>query len=340
MKLLVFTQTIDRKDSVLGFFHDWVIKMSENCESVEVICLSKGDFNLPKNVTVYSLGKEKGVSKLGYIKNLYSYLNLIKGSYDKVFVHMNQEYILLAGLYWKIKGVPVYLWRNHPRGSFLTHIAVWLSEKVFCTSTESFTARFKKRVFMPAGISLETFKPFPGAVRKKYSVCMVGRLAPVKHNEIALEAINRLVVQGTQVSLSFVGGFLDRDKIYVDRLHQYVEENKLSQVVNFVGPKQQDELSEVYSSNEICLNLTEAGSFDKTIVEAASCGAVPLVSSESFSKLLPAVCITTNSANDVAESIKTLLDPAEQIKIQRDLNDFVQSQSLASLMSKLFIEIK
>ncbi len=340
MKLLIFTQKVDKKDSTLGFFHTWIEEFSKRTESISVICLEKGDFDLPKNVTVFSLGKEKGVSKFSYIKNLYSYLNLIKGSYDGVFVHMNQEYVLLAGLYWKIKKIPVYLWRNHPKGSFLTSIAVWFSTKVFCTSTDSFTARFKKTVIMPAGISLEMFKPFVGAVRKKYSVCMVGRLSPVKHNELALEAINRLVVSGTQVSLSLVGGFLDRDKKYVDELYEYVEKNKLSQVINFIGSKTPDELSEVYSSHEICLNLTESGSFDKTIVEAASCGAIPLVSSQSFSTLLPDVCITENSANDIAESIKTLLDPAEQIKIQRDLDDFVQNQSLASLINKLFSEIK
>jgi glycosyltransferase involved in cell wall biosynthesis len=340
MKLLVFTQTIDKNDSVLGFFHDWVAKMSEKCESIEVICLSKGDFDLPKNVTVYSLGKEKGVSKLGYIKNLYSYLNLIKGSYDKVFVHMNQEYVLLAGIYWKIKRIPVYLWRNHPKGSLVTQMAVFLSKKVFCTSTASFTARFKKTIIMPAGINLEMFKPSEGIVRKKYSVCMVGRLSSIKHNELALEAINRLVKQGVQVSLSLVGGFLDRDKDFVDRLKKYVIDNNLGTVINFVGPKTLNDLPEIYSSHEICLNLTEAGSFDKTIVEGASCGAIPLVSSQSFSGLLPDICITENSANEIAESIKKLLDPAEQIKIQRDLQNFVQNQSLSTLVNKLFLEIQ
>jgi len=340
MKLLIFTQTIDRNDSTLGFFHDWVAKMSVSCESVEVICLSKGDFDLPKNVTVYSLGKEKGVSKLGYIRNLYSYLNLIKGSYDRVFVHMNEEYVILAGLYWKMKGIPVYLWRNHPNGSLVTRIAVGLSKKVFCTSKASFTAKFKKTVIMPAGINLEMFKPVSTAVRKKYSVCMVGRLSPVKHNELALEAINRLFVQNVQVSFTFVGGFLEKDKNYVGELHKYVTDHKLSPIVNFAGPKTPSELSEIYSSNEICLNLTEDGSFDKTIVEAASCGAIPLVSSESFSGLLPSICITENSANDIAESIKKLLDPAEQIRIQRDLKDFVESQGLNSLINKLFTEIK
>ncbi len=118
MKLLVFTQKIDRNDPVLGFFHGWVVELSKHTESVSVICLGKGEFDLPSNVSVYSLGEERGVSKIGYVLNLYKYLGVISGSYDRVFVHMNQEYVLLAGLYWKIKNIPVYLWRNHQKVIF------------------------------------------------------------------------------------------------------------------------------------------------------------------------------------------------------------------------------
>src|SRR3990167_7712633 len=149
MRLLIFTQKVDSMDPVLGFFHGWIKKISERALSVSVICLEKGSFDLAKNVTVYSLGKEKAVSKFRYIINLYKYLWLISGSYDKVFVHMNEEYVLLAGLYWKLKGIPVYLLRNHPYGSILTRFAVLLSTKVFCTSIQSFTTRFEKTVIMP-----------------------------------------------------------------------------------------------------------------------------------------------------------------------------------------------
>ena len=69
MKLLVFTQKIDRKDSILGFFHDWVLKLSEKFETVQVVCLEKGDHSFPSNVTVYSLGKEGGVSKFKYLES-------------------------------------------------------------------------------------------------------------------------------------------------------------------------------------------------------------------------------------------------------------------------------
>lgn len=340
MRLLVYTQKVDRNDSILGFFHDWIVKMSEKFESVTVICLQKGQFDFAKNVTVYSLGKENGVSKLGYIINFYKYLHLTNGSYDKVFIHMNQEYVLLGGLYWRIKKIPIYLWRNHPNGGLLTYLSVMFSTKVFCTSTKSFTSRFKKTKVMPTGINTDVFKQQNGLIKKKYSVCMVGRISPVKHIELALESISILVKEGVQVSISMIGDVPQIDRNYFEKLKNYIEVNKLSNVVSFIPGVPPSKLPEVYSGFELCLNITEAGSFDKTIVESASCSVIPLVTNSSFKGLLPDVCITDTDPKNIADSIKKLLDPTEQIKIQDDLKRFVESQSLTSLMTKLSQEIK
>ncbi len=339
MRLLVITQKIDKNDTVLGFFHGWVVELSKKVDSIEVICLEKGSYDLPKNVTVYSLGKEKGVSKIGYVYNFYKYLNLISGSYDKVFVHMNQEYILLAGLYWKIKNIPVFLWRNHPAGSFLTQISIFLSEKVFCTSKHSFTAKYEKVVIMPAGIDTGVFKPYPTAVRKKYSICMVGRLAPIKHNDLAIYAMQELVSSGVQASLTILGSFLERDRLYVESIKKYVEDNNLSSVISFLPGVEMSKLPEIYSSHEICINLTDSGSFDKTIVEAAACGAIPLVSNSSLRGMLPDSCIVEPDKKSIADSIQKLIQPHKRVEVQKDLENLVASQSLASLISKIFLEI-
>jgi glycosyltransferase involved in cell wall biosynthesis len=340
MKLLVFTQKVDMKDPVLGFFHSWLLRLSKEAETLSVICLEKGEYDLPNNVSVYSLGKEIGAKKLLYIRNTFKYLRLINGSYDKVFVHMNEEYVLLCGLYWKLKNIPVYLWRNHPNGTFKTFVSVLLSKKVFCTSTESYTARFKKTKIMPAGIDIGLFREVPGVVREKYSIAMVGRISPIKNNHLAIEALSVLIKNGVQASLNFIGPVSNIDQAYFDSLKKYSETIGLKQAVRFIPAVMQTNLPEVYSRYEVILNLTKEGSFDKTIVEAASCRAFPLVSSPSFRNLLPGVCITDPVPENIAFSIKQLLDPTEQIKIQKDLEKFVLSQSLNNLMSKISQEIK
>jgi glycosyltransferase involved in cell wall biosynthesis len=340
MNLLVFTQKIDRNDSTLGFFHSWIEKLSGDFETISVICLEKGDYDLPKNVTVYSLGKESGLRRLGYLKNLYNYLSLISGTYDRVFVHMNEEYVLLCGLYWKLKRIPVYLWRNHPKGNLKTLIAVLLSNKVFCTSKKSFTAKFKRTVLMPVGVDTEVFKQEENIIRKKYSICMVGRISPVKNIHIALESIVILKDKGVQASLNIIGPIPKRDQEYAESLEKFTDVADIRHIVNFVPGLIQTELVNIYNSNEIILNLTEEGSFDKTIVEGSACGTIPIVSGASFKGLLPEICITRNNKEDVAIAIERILQADAQVKIKKNLEDFVSSQSLLKLTNKLMVELK
>jgi len=345
MKLLIFTQKVDKNDSVLGFFHTWIKEFAKRADEVIVICLYKGEVDLPENITVYSLGKEVSNSqfsifkKIKYTISLFHYLFLIRGSYDKVFVHMNQEYVLLAGLYWRLKNIPIYMWRNHPRGNIFTRLAVWLSTKTFCTSKLSFVARFKKAVIMPAGNDTNLFKPVQGIVRKKHSVCMLGRIAPIKHQELALEAINYLVKSGAQISLTIIGSALEKDKDYYNALKNYIIRNKLSYYIFLLEEVPFNEHPAIFSGYEVNLNLTDSGSFDKTILGGTSCGAVPLVANESLRGMLPDVCITKAEPKAVADSLVKVLDPHIQVEIQEDLQNFVQSQSLETLMDKLFQEI-
>ncbi len=335
MRLLIFTQKVDSSDTVLGFFCGWIREFAKNYESVTVICLEKGEYTLPDNVTVYSLGKEVSNGHLQYIINLYRYLLLIRGTYDQVFVHMNQEYVLLAGLYWRLSRKPVYLWRNHPYGNIGTWIAVCLSTKAFCTSKQSFTARFSKTVVMPAGIDTKKFVHIPSVLRNKNSVCMVGRIAPVKGIGLALEALNNLIESGTQVSLTVIGTPLPKDIRYYKALKEYAEIHSLSSYVQFEEAVLPDTLPHIYSSYEICLNLTEDGSFDKTIVEAAACGAIPVVSNAHLRGLLPDSCITERTAESIAESIAHVLSGPVRVETARLLKSFVESQSLDGLMQEL-----
>ena len=59
MRLLILTQKIDSQDDLLGFFHGWVAKLAEHFDKITVIALGVGQYQLPANIKVLSLGKEK-----------------------------------------------------------------------------------------------------------------------------------------------------------------------------------------------------------------------------------------------------------------------------------------
>ena len=101
MKLLFITQVVDKEDAVLGFVHGWLIELACIFDHIHVICLEKGSVELPANITLHSLGKEEGVSRLEYLKRFYSLVFKLRPEYDGVFVHMNSEYVILAGPLWR-----------------------------------------------------------------------------------------------------------------------------------------------------------------------------------------------------------------------------------------------
>ena len=265
MRLLIITQKVDRNDPVLGFFHRWIEEFAKQFEFVTVICLEMEEYHLPANTKVLSLGKERKHSNIRYIVHFYKYIWQERENYDSVFVHMNQEYVLLGGLLWKLLHKKVSMWRNHAKGGLWTCLAVLLSDKVFCTSPHSFTARFKKTVIMPVGIDTDFFKPDASVSRIPNSVLFLGRIAPVKKVLEFVEWFNTLDIK---FRATIAGAALAKDKKYEELVRRTASDR-----IKFIGPVNQEEALKLYQTYEIYANFTPAGSMDKTIIEAAACGA-------------------------------------------------------------------
>lgn len=285
MKLLIITQKIDMHDSVLGFFHRWIQEFAKQFSKITVIALGVGRYHLPENVRVFSLGKEKNVSQGTYILNFYTYIWRERKNYDAVFVHMNQEYVLLGGLLWKMFGKRIFLWRNHAKGNFLTSLAVFLSDKVFCTSSQSYTARFKKTQIMPAGIDTDFFKPDHAAQRRENSILFLGRISPVKKVLEFIDWLYHEKKKGKFFQVTIAGSVLLKDVAYEKKVREKVAECGLVDEVSFLGTVTQEEALKLYQSHEVYINFTPSGSFDKTILEAAACETSVIVKNDNLKML-------------------------------------------------------
>ncbi len=343
MKLLVLTQKIDREDDVLGFFHEWVRALASKFTQVTVICLERGQADLPANVKVFSLGKEQAPNRLAYIIQFYKLLWRLEGEYEAVFVHMNQEYVLLGGWWWRLRGRTIGLWRNHPNGSGLTRLAVFLANKVFCTSPFSFTARYKKTTLMPVGINTDKFKPLNGEIREKNSLLFLSRIAPIKHPEILIEALGLLKAKGIMAKTYFYGAALPKDQAYFNQLKARVLELKIEDVVTFHPAIPNYEAPAIYNQHEIFINLTPSGSLDKTILEAAACGCLLVITNQSLAgEIDERLIATSEKVEDVAQRIEFILNLAaeEKKRLSLELETYVaQKHSLNSLVDKLAQEI-
>ncbi len=269
MKILICTQVVDKNDTVLGFFHRWVEEFSKKFEKVTVVCLKKGLFSLPSNVEVLSLGKEDKRSQIVYIFRFLKYVWYKRDNYDSVFVHMNQEYVLIGGWLWKILGKKVFMWRNHPNGNLLTRVAVMFADKVFCTSPKSFTAKFKKTQLMPVGIDTDFFNPDSAVYRTPNSVLFLGRISPIKK---VLEFVEWFNTLDNNFLATIVGEPLHQDAGYYEEVKR-----RANNRIMFQGAVNQNGALKLYQSHEVYVNKTPDGSFDKTIMEAAACETKVLV---------------------------------------------------------------
>jgi glycosyltransferase involved in cell wall biosynthesis len=336
MKLLIITQKVDNRDPVLGFFHRWIEKFSKYYESIIVICLYEGEHNLPSNIRVLSLGKESGKSKIEYIINLYKYIIQEKDNYDKVFVHMNQEYILLAGVIWKLLKKDVFMWRNHNIGNRLTDLASLFCKKVFCTSKFSYTAKYNKTQIMPVGVDLENFKPNQNIKRIPNSILSLGRIAPSKNIDILVDAI--VEMNNPDIVTSVCGNPLPQDEIYYRGLKV-----KGENYIDFYPGISNIETIDIYSQNMIFVNLSSSGMYDKTIFEAIACGCLVLASNDNLrGQISDEFIFKERNRDELIKKLNNLLNyNQDQIsKARVELNNFIKNHSLDNLSQKLYDSIK
>ncbi len=289
MKILIVTQVIDSEDPVLGFFVQWVAELAKHAERVEVICLKEGKYELPPNVHVHSLKKERGAPR--YARRLvytFRFLRLswrLRNGYDAVFVHMNQEYVLIAGFLWKLLGKRIYLWRNHYAGSWLTDLAATFCTKVFCTSKHSYTAKYTKTMLMPVGVDTNRFKIDSRITREPHSILFLSRMSPSKRPEMLIDALASLAVKSQTFNATFVGSPLPQDVAYYESLKEKVRALSLTNRVQFFPGVPNAATPDLYRAHQIFVNTSLSGMFDKTLFEAAACGCTVLSSSKDFADL-------------------------------------------------------
>jgi glycosyltransferase involved in cell wall biosynthesis len=338
--ILIITQTMDNQDDVLGFFHNWVVALAEEYEKITVICLQKGNVAVPSSVKVLSLGKEADVSRLTYISRFYKYIREYKDQYDGVFVHMNMEYVLLGNIFWSLWKKPVYLWYNHRQASLLARYAFLLPKKIFHTSPFAYTARLKNAVQMPVGIDEILFKNKNNG-RMNNSILSLGRIAPVKHIDVLVKAALKMAEKDLDCTVHIYGDALDRDKKYFDDVKELAKHLDGKKIF-FHGSVPNTEAPKIFSEHEIFVNLTDTGSFDKTIIESMMAGTLTVTSNKSLAEHVgKEFLFEEESVGDLAKTLENIMNMSAEEKgtENKKQSAYASTHTLSSLVQKLVKEM-
>lgn len=256
MRLLIITQAVDSKDPVLGFFVRWVEEIARHCEQVTVICLRKGEYELPKNVRVFSLGNAGRLPRAyKLLKGAYKFRN----NYDAVFVHMNPEYLVVAGWLWRLLHKRTVLWYMHKSVDLKLHLAEFFANAIVTGSPESFRLPSHKLSVLQHGIDTEFFSPDASVARGSHWLS-VGRLNKSKRHD---KAIRMAAQNGKELRIAGEGP---------ERASLEALARELGASVVFLGGQTQVQLRGEYRAAERFIHTSETGSLDKVVLEALACG--------------------------------------------------------------------
>ncbi len=316
MRLLIVTQVVDTNDSNLGFFHRWIEEFAKHCESIIVICLKEGQHRLPRNVSVYSLGKPsfakasegEGRRFLLRIRYALRFRKLIRehsGEYDAVFVHMNPEYVLLGGFFWRTRSKTIALWYVHKSVTWTLRIALRMADVVFTASPESFRLTSPKVRIVGHGIDTSRFLPRSGAFANELRIITVGRVAESKHIKEMLGVLDELTRRHVPFTFTIVGEPITAaDHMYAKELRETVVSKPYAGSVHFVGAVPYADIPTLLSKADVMLHMSTTGSIDKAVLDALAAGTRVVSTSEAFKAAIPGVMPVANDPTVIATAVQ------------------------------------
>lgn len=317
MRLLLFNLATDRDDPVLGFAAAWAAALARRAESVDVLTMRAGRLDLPPNVRVHSLGKERGRSVPARVLAFYATLGrlLLRGRPDACFSHMQPAFTVMGAPLLLARRVPVVTWYAHPSLTWELRLAHAVSARMVTSVATAYPWRRDKLEVVGQGIDTGVFSPGPAPPEGPPVVLCAGRVSPVKDHGTLLRAAASL--RRSRPDLDFrvvvVGGpAREADLAHVEGLRALAAELGLGEVVVFAGPVGTGELVGWYRRCLVHVNLTPTGFGDKVALEAMACGRPCLLANEGFRETLgedaPGLVFPWGDAETLAERLRGVLE--------------------------------
>jgi glycosyltransferase involved in cell wall biosynthesis len=336
MHLLLFNLRMDLDDPVLGFASRWVDAIAERVDRVTVVTMSAGRVEAPDNVTVHSVGKERGWSEPRRAAAFYEHcLRLMRTAQpDACFSHMIPVFSVLFAPLARAYRIPTLLWYAHGAVPIELRVAERLVDRCVTSTPEGFRLPSGKLHVLQQGIDVARLvPPEPPSPQWASTIVCVGRIGPVKRLIESVEAVALLRQAGVPVAFEIIGApATAEDEHYERRVRARVQELGLGEAVAWRGRIPFDAIADAYRRGAILLNLSRSGSLDKVILESMACGCIPVSNNDAFAAIARArgwdEIVPGASVEDAAETLRrTLAMSLERQRMLRvEMREFVSRE--------------
>lgn len=320
MRVLFVTQIVDRADDNLGAVHGWIAALAGEAESVHVLALRTGVVDLPPNVFVHSLGKDRGNGKLRQLQIFQSVAGglALRRQVDLFFPHMVPRYALLLAPYRLAFRIPTVMWYAHNTADLKLKLASLFVDRFVTVSRDSFPLGPGKCDVVGHGIDTDLFRPpdeGPSRSRDgRVRFLSLGRISPRKELDTLISAADLLVKKWGHRNVEFVvagAPLAAEDHTYLARLKARVQELELGSFFSFIGGVPHSETVRQLQGCDFFVNMHVEGGLGKAVLEAMSCGRAAFVSTPTYYEQFPdygaAFLFAPRDPNSLAERMRAAL---------------------------------
>jgi len=333
MRLLIFNLATDLDDAVLGFTSHWIRALAQRVDFIHVITMRTGRVEMPQNVRVESIGKEKGYGKPRRVKEFYSVLwrVLRDEQIDICFSHMLPLFTVLGAPLLKARRIPIVTWYAHPTVTWTLRACHLVSDQMVSSIATAYPYKRDKLTAIGQGIATDIFSPIDDDLRAEPPIILcVGRLSPVKNHPTLVSAAALLRQFRSQpFRIVIVGGpATANDDRYVRSLDTQIKRLGLSDLVTIEPAVPMHQLPAWYRRCTVHVNMSPTGFGDKVAWEAMSCGKPCLVANEGFRETLgdysAALIYRYGDVNNLAERLHWILGLSQRERNQ--IGDYLRKQ--------------
>ncbi len=311
MNLLLFNLAVDAEHVTLAFGLKWIKALARRFDHVDVVTMYEGKHSLPANVTVWSVGHERGYPK--WLRMLRFYWLVLKvlrtRRIDVAFTHMIHVFAVLFWPIGRIWGIRNLLWYAHSAVPFGLRLAHAAADAIVSSTPEGFRLPSHKVTFIGQGIDVQMFEYHPRIPGMLFHLVSVGRLSPVKGNELLLEALDGWRPDGREGWMLTVVGetAVPAEEIYASGLRERARYLSGGEV-KFLGRLDPPDIARILGEADVFVNLSGTGSLDKAIVEAMAAGCIVLTCNDAFRAIAEREGLDACVVERDATSLRNALD--------------------------------